>query len=182
MISHCSIVCLLIVYSSTILYHCVPLTDLDLTDLTSRMHPHNGGSELTNFWLRWWETDPWDGHSSWWTNDAMTCGYEYVCHVYCVYIYNFRQVFFSLHYIELWSSRSILSCIQNWYKWINSAFVSIHCSLMDGWNVVYSQSLDWLAGSHHTLPSYLFTSNKWPAGIHKLHRHWPSPVLWDDFG
>ena len=22
----------------------------------ARMHPHNGGSELTNFWLRWWET------------------------------------------------------------------------------------------------------------------------------
>ena len=24
--------------------------------ITDRMHPHNGGSELTGFWLRWWET------------------------------------------------------------------------------------------------------------------------------
>eukprot|EP00435_Cladocopium_sp_Y103_P058545 s504_g20.t1 len=34
------------------------VTHTNITSLRlSWMHPHNGGSELTNFWLRWWETD-----------------------------------------------------------------------------------------------------------------------------
>lgn len=38
------------------------------------MHPHNGGSELTNFWLRWWETageaQPAYGLSVFWWGEA----------------------------------------------------------------------------------------------------------------
>ena len=98
--------------------------------ITDRMHPHNGGSELTGFWLRWWETARAFFHEVLLLLDRRNLGdyrasqptasgtKAYLRSTVCVYIYREREfVSFIVMYIYInmfslcLSICLILSCI-----------------------------------------------------------------------